>query len=59
MERFVTIFVVVIFSMVVTWFVFVGFVAYKAIHIANTADMSGGIKPQLEKLWCGKPDCTK
>jgi hypothetical protein len=31
--------------------------AYKAVTVAGEQDWSGGIKPVIERLWCGKPGC--
>jgi hypothetical protein len=52
------IFAVVIVVMV-CYFAFLGFAAYKAVTLAEAQDWSGGLKPVIERLWCGSPGCLK
>ena len=47
----------VVSAMILCSFLAFGFVAFKAVGAANSADWSGGLKPVIEKMWCGKPGC--
>lgn len=56
-RRIFWIFFSVVSAMILCYFLAIGFVAVKAVSAANSADWSGGLKPVIEKLWCGKPGC--
>jgi hypothetical protein len=57
MHKFVSIFIGVVFFIIIgAWIVF-GVISYKAIAAASEQDWSGGVKPVIEKLWCGTPGC--
>jgi hypothetical protein len=56
-QTFVTWFIRVVFLLIFAWFVAFGVLAYKAISTASETDWSGGLKPVLERVWCGKPGC--
>jgi len=49
--------IIIGFLMIIAWWGFMGFVAYKATDVATKTDFSDGIKPVLEKIWCGEPGC--
>jgi hypothetical protein len=55
--KFVSFFISFVFILIVCWFIGLGLIAYKAAGIAGEQDWSGGIKPMLEKIWCGEKDC--
>jgi hypothetical protein len=46
-----------VFVLVLSVWVGVGVLTYKAATVAVEQDWSGGIKPVIERLWCGKPGC--
>jgi hypothetical protein len=43
------------FIITILWWLCWGFVAYKVYNV----DWSGGIRPVIEKAWCGQPGCIK
>jgi hypothetical protein len=54
MHRFVSILIGATFVAILCfWFV----VAYLSASFAEGQDWSGGIRPVIEKIWCGKPGC--
>jgi len=53
MQRFIKIFFGVVLTLILVYFVFIGVVATKVI----SQDWSGGIKPVIEKFWCGDKGC--
>jgi hypothetical protein len=55
--RVVPIFIGVVFVLLACWFVAVGVLAYKAATVVGSQDWSGGAKPVIEQIWCGKPGC--
>lgn len=57
MQRFVSFFIGFVFLLIVCYFIVIGVIAYKAAGAVQDEDWSGGIKPVIEKLWCGKPGC--
>jgi hypothetical protein len=57
MTRFVNFFIGFVFLLIICYFVVIGVIAYKGIDTAMSEDWSNGIKPVVEKLWCGKPGC--
>lgn len=57
MRRFVSFFIGFVFLLIVCYFIAMGVIAYKAVDAVQSEDWSGGIKPVIEKLWCGKPGC--
>ena len=57
MQRFVQFFIGFVFFLIVAYVIAMGVVAYKAVDAVKGEDWSGGIKPVIEKLWCGKPGC--
>lgn len=40
--------------LLLAWYALVGFAAFK-VMVSN--DFSGGIKPVIEKVWCGEAGC--
>ena len=57
MSRFVTWFISSIFVLILCLLIGVGVLTYKAVTVAGEQDWSAGIKPVIERLWCGKPGC--
>lgn len=57
MRRFVTFFIGLVFTLVVLFWIGAAVLAYKAVDAAGAQDWNGGVKPVIEKLWCGKPGC--
>lgn len=55
--RFISVFIGIVFTMIVCYWVAMATIAYKVIDSASQQDWSGGIKPVIESLWCGKPGC--
>jgi hypothetical protein len=47
-------FIVIVFIVILGWWCFVG---YLAVKVSNDVDFSHGIKPAIEKIWCGSPGC--
>ena len=56
--KVVPIFIGFVFVMIIGYFIFIGFIAYKAIDTVGDQDYSNGLKPVIEKVWCGKPGCS-
>lgn len=42
---------------VFAYIVFISVIALKAVIFLGTEDFSGGVKPVIEKLWCGSSGC--
>lgn len=57
MQRVVWGFIALVFILIMCYFIAVGVLAYKAVTLAGDADWSGGVKPVVERIWCGKPGC--
>lgn len=57
MQRFVTWFIRGVLVLILCIWVGVAVLAYKAATVAGEQDWSGGIKPVIERLWCGKLGC--
>jgi uncharacterized membrane protein len=57
MQRFVTWFIGGVLVLILCIWVGGAVLAYKAVTVAGEQDWSGGIKPVIERLWCGKPGC--
>lgn len=57
MQRLVTWFIVCVFVLILCIWIGGAVLAYKAASMAGEQDLSGGIKPVIERLWCGKPGC--
>jgi hypothetical protein len=57
MQRFVTWFIGGVFALILCIWIGGAVLAYKAATVAGEQDWSGGIKPVIERLWCGKPGC--
>jgi hypothetical protein len=55
-KLFKVIFAVALTTILLVWCV-VGFSMYKAASLANAQDWSHGVKPVIEKIWCGSPGC--
>ena len=55
--NFTTIFFIVIVAVFLVWLAFWGTVIYKTTSFALTEDWSGGLKPVIEKVWCGEKGC--
>lgn len=53
-QRFVTWFIGGVLVMILLSWIGMAVLAYKG---AEMASEEGGIKPMIEKLWCGKPGC--
>lgn len=51
-------FISVVALLLVAQLIVVGFVIYTVADSASEQDWSGGIKPVVEKIWCGRPGCT-
>ena len=47
----------VVLALIVCYFIAVGVLAYTAISMAGGQDFSAGIRPVIERIWCGKPGC--
>lgn len=45
------------FALIILFWHFYGFVAYKAVGIAQDAMNDGGAKKLVEQIWCGKNGC--
>lgn len=56
-QRFVKFFIGAVFVLILCFWIGLAFVAYKTTDAAINQDWSGGIKPVIERLWCGKPGC--
>lgn len=50
---FTVMFCVAFLSILAYW----GFIAYVGVQVVQGAQSSGGIKPMIEKAWCGAPGC--
>lgn len=57
MRRFVTFFIGFVFVLIVCFWIGAAVLAYKAVDSVGAQDWSGGIKPVIDRLWCGKPGC--
>lgn len=57
MQRFVTWFIGGVFALILCVLIGYSVLAYKAVSVAGAQDWSGGIKPVIEKIWCGSTDC--
>lgn len=57
MQRFISFFIGFVFVLIVLSFIAIGVIAYKAVDSVQDEDWSSGIKPVIERLWCGKPGC--
>lgn len=57
MNRVVWGFIAFVFFLMICYFIGVGVLAYKAVTMAGDADWSGGVKPVVERVWCGEPGC--
>ena len=55
--RVVPIVIGFVFVLLLCYYAAVGFVAYKAVKVAGEQDWSGGVKPVIERVWCGEPGC--
>ncbi len=56
-RRFVLWFVGVVYVLILSVWIVGAVLLYKAASLASEQDFSGGIKPVIERLWCGKPGC--
>jgi hypothetical protein len=57
MDNFVKVFIGFVFVVIVFYFIVVGVLFYKTINIVQLQDFSHGIKPVMEKIWCGEVGC--
>jgi len=57
MQRFISWFIGGVFVLILCIWIGAAVLAYKATKAAEAQDWSGGIKPVIEQLWCGKPGC--
>jgi hypothetical protein len=55
--KIVSTFIAFVFVLMLLYWVAIGVIAYKAVGAIGEQDFSGGIRPVIEKLWCGKPGC--
>lgn len=46
-----------VFFLIISVWIFYGFLAYKAVSVAQAQDYDKGIKPVIERVWCGEPGC--
>lgn len=53
----VSIFIGLVFALIVCFWVGVAILGYMAVDSVGAQDWSGGIKPVIERLWCGNPGC--
>jgi len=56
LSKFVIGFIVFCFIMVLAWWGFIGFLGYKTVSVVGS-DEFHGVKPIIEKAWCGKEGC--
>lgn len=56
-QRFVHWFIGIVFVLIISFWIAMGVLVYNAATIAGDQDWSGGIKPVIESMWCGKPGC--
>lgn len=52
-------FIVVVFAVVAVFWLLILVATYKMGSMIGEQDWKGGIKPVIERLWCGTPGCTK
>lgn len=57
LDWFVPTFIVVVFVLILCILGFYGWLAYKGISAIGEMDASGGVKPIIERMWCGSPGC--
>lgn len=57
MQRLVFGFIAFVFALIVLYWIVIGVIVVKTATVASEQDYSGGIKPVIEKIWCGKPGC--
>lgn len=56
-ERIAKVILSVTIVLIIVIFSTIFIISYQVMYHANQQDWSNGIKPVIEKLWCGKPDC--
>ncbi len=56
-SRFVTWFIGIVLVLIVCSIIGGTALVYKAATVAGEQDLSRGIKPVIEQMWCGKPGC--
>ena len=49
-------FIVFTFIVILAWWGFIGFLGYKTVSVVGS-DEFHGVKPIIEKAWCGKEGC--
>lgn len=57
MRRLVFGLIAFVFTLIVLYWAVLGYVVVKTATVASEQDYSGGVKPVIEKLWCGEPGC--
>lgn len=55
--KIVPIFIGIVFVFILVYWCVFGYISYKALQVAQNQDYSGGVKPVIEKVWCGQPGC--
>jgi len=56
-RAFVTWFIRGILALICFFLIGFAIITYQAVNVVGKQDWSGGIKPVIEQLWCGKPGC--
>jgi threonine/homoserine/homoserine lactone efflux protein len=57
MQKIIKWFIGTVFVLILASWVGYGYLAYTAAKAVSEQDTSHGIKPILEKIWCGEPGC--
>ncbi len=57
LQKFVIGFIAFVFLAIIAYWIFVAVLVVKVADKAGEQDFSNGIKPVIEKMWCGKPGC--
>ena len=57
MNRIVSWFIGCVFALIVCFVIGFAVLTYKTVDTVGKQDWSGGIKPVIERLWCGTPGC--
>lgn len=55
--KFVSVFIAAVFVIIILFWIGAALVTYTVAGKAADQDWSGGIKPVIERLWCGEPGC--
>lgn len=57
MSKVIWIFIGIVFVLLLAYWITMGVLGYLALDTLLGEDFSSGLKPVLEKLWCGSPGC--